>query len=156
MSGLVAAVKNVVPSDCQSSRCRKDGCSVSMKDAPSLRVIVDLDCKALKISGSRCDYLFVSEDKGGVSVALIELKSGTVKASEVEKQLQGGAQYAQQFFTAGDQLFHFAPVLVRGKRRSKQEYNKLRQAKIKLQDKIRQPKVIESGAPITKVLATRT
>lgn len=92
MSGCVAAVKKAVPPDCQSPRCSKDGCSVSMKGAPRLRVIVDLDCAALGISGSRCDYLFVSKDESGVWVVPIELKSGEVKASKVEEQLQVGTQ----------------------------------------------------------------
>ena len=155
MSGLVAAVKNVVPPACQTSRCGKDGCSVSMQGAPPLRVIVDLDCTALDISGSRCDYLFISEDEGGVWVAPIELKSGEVKASKVEEQLQGGAWFAQQFFTAEDQ-FNFVPVLAHGKSVHRLERNKLRWVRIRLRGKIQQPVLIRCGDPMTKVLATRT
>ncbi len=155
MSGLVAAVQNAVPAHCQSSRCSKDRCSVSMKGAPPLRVIIDMDCTTLVISGSRCDYVFISEDENSVWVAPIELKSGEVKASNVEEQLQGGAQFARQFFTAKDQ-FNFVPVLAHGKSVHRLERNKLRQARIRLRGKIQQPVLIRCGDPITKALATGT
>ena len=155
MSGLVAAVRNGVPPACQTSRCNKDGCSVSMKGASHPRVIVDMDCKALDIqSGSRCDYLFVSEDESSVWVALIELKSGEVKASEVGEQLQGGALFAQQLLSIGDQ-FNFVPVLAH-KSIHRLERNKLRRVRIRLRGKTRQPVLIKCGDPVTKALATGT
>lgn len=153
MNGFVAAVKNRVPLDCQTSRCSKDGCSVSMQGAPRLRIVVDMDCKTLGIrSGSRCDYLFVGEDESSVWVAPIELKSGKVVASKVKEQLQGGAQFAQKLITVGDP-FNFVPVLAHGKSIHRLERKKLRQVRIRLRDRIRQPVLIKCGDPMTKALA---
>ena len=151
MNGLVAKVRNVVPPACQTSRHGKDGCSVSMKGAPTPRVTVDMDCKRLGIQGSRCDYLFVGEHQGSAWVVPIELKSGKVRTSEVRDQLQGGAQFAQTLLAAGDQ-FNFVPVLVHGKSIHRLELNKLRQARISLRGKIQQPRLIKCGEPVTRVL----
>ena len=125
-----------------------------MEGAPRLRVIVDLDCAVLGILGSRCDYLFVSRDEGGVWVVPIELKSGEVKASMVQEQLQGGAQFAQQFFTM-EEPFNFVPILAHGKSIHRLERNKLRKVRIQLRDRRQQPVLIKCGDPVTEALATR-
>ena len=64
MSGLVDAVAGRVCDQCHVTRCNKEGCLVSLKDAPQSSVIVDMDCKALQIPSARkrCDYLFVGEE----------------------------------------------------------------------------------------------
>ena len=151
MIGIVAKVKNVVPPACQTSKYSKDGCSVSMKGAPPLRVMIDMDCKELGVQGSRCDYLFVGEHQNRAWVVPIELKSGKVRASEVRDQLQGGAQFAQTILATGDH-FNFGPVLAHGKSIHRLELNKLRQARISLGSKIQQPKLIKCGEPVAKVL----
>ena len=151
MSGIVAKVKNVVPPACQTSKYSKDGCSVSMKGAPPLRVMIDMDCRKLSVQGSRCDYLFVSEHQGSAWVVPIELKSGTVRASEVRDQLQGGARFAQTLLAVGDP-FSFVPVLAHGKAIHRLDLNKLRRIRINLGGKTQQPRLIKCGEPVAKVL----
>ena len=147
MSEIVAKVRDAVPSACQTSKCDKDGCSVSMRGAPRPRVIIDMDCKKLVIQGSRCDYLFVSEDQNSAWVVPIELKSGRFKVSTVKDQLQGGAQFAQALLANGDQ-FNFVPVLAHGKPIHPLDMNRLRAVRINLRGKKQQPRLIGCGDPL--------
>ena len=64
MTELVKVVSDRVPSSCRASNCDKEGCRVSMKDAPPQRVLVDLDCNDLELAptSKRCDYVFVGEN----------------------------------------------------------------------------------------------
>ena len=151
MSAIVARIKKVVPQSCQTSRHSKDGCSVSMKGAPRLRVTVDMDCEDIEIQGHRCDYLFVCGHDNRTWVVLIEMKSGKFRVSDVKDQLQGSALYTQTLLAAGDQ-FIFVPVLAHGKSVHRLDLTKLRQVKVTLRDKIEQPKLIRCGEPVTKAL----
>ena len=144
MNGIVARFKKDIPSACQTSKCDKDGCSVSLKDAPRFRAIVDMDCKELTIRGSRCDYLFVVEDQGHTWVVPIELKSGGIKVPKVREQLQGGAKFAQRLLVKGDQ-FNFVPVLAHGKPIHPLDLDRLRAIRINLQGKRQQPRLIRCG-----------
>ena len=78
---------------CHAERCNKDRCGLDLTEAPSERVIVDMDCDDLKIldGESRCDYVFIGREHSNVCVVPIELKSGGLKASAVLSQLAGGA-----------------------------------------------------------------
>ena len=85
MNGTVAAIANKIPDGCHVTRCNKDRCGIELAEAPSMRVIVDMDCDVLSIPNNwkRCDYLFVGEDQNETWVAPIELKSGRLSVSEV-------------------------------------------------------------------------
>ena len=120
---------------------------MSMSGVPRERVIVDMDCKKLVISGSRCDYLFVSEHRNNAWVIPIELKSGKFNVGKVRAQLQGGAQFAQTLLDNRDQ-FHFLPVLAHGGPIHPADMRKLRKVRIAMEGKIQQPKLIRCGAPL--------
>jgi len=109
MNEIIARIKKRIPSACQTSKCDKDNCSVSLQGTSRLRVIIDMDCKEISIKGSRCDYLFVGEDQGRTWVVPIELKSGGIKVPNVRDQLQGGARFAQKLLVKEDK-FNFVPV----------------------------------------------
>ena len=100
MSGLVDAVRaKVFPTKCLATKCGRDGCGVSLKDAPEPRLIIDFDkpCSPLGKQATRCDYLFIAEsvDRSGW-IAPLELQKGGLDASKVVKQLQAGARAAEK------------------------------------------------------------
>lgn len=97
----------------------KDKCKVHLEGAPSERVIVDMDCKELKLPSEqkRCDYLFFGGECGVIIVAPIELKGGKVESlSAVVEQLEGGAKLASELLPRNlprDISIRFTPILVR-------------------------------------------
>lgn len=86
-----------LPAECFTDRCNRDGCSVSLANAPSPNVVVDMDSDSLGISNdTRCDYLFLSEAESETRVVPIEMKRGALKATHVVAQLQAGADFADE------------------------------------------------------------
>lgn len=153
MSGLVDAVAGRVCDQCHVTRCNKEGCLVSLNGAPRLRVIVDMDCKALQIPSARkrCDYLFVGEENTVSWVVPMELKKGRFKAKDVVGQLRGGARTAEKWLPPGGS-FQFVPVLVHGRRIHPEERKLLRSTKIKLGGQERQTELLCCGGKLKKVL----
>ncbi len=103
--GLVESVRGRIDPECLVSRMRKEGCTVSLKDAPRERLIVDFDKPGGPVGGEgrRCDYLFVADgaqDEAGW-VAPLELKKGALRASEVVRQLRAGAEAAERLVPGG-------------------------------------------------------
>ena len=96
----------------------------------------------VKINTKRCDYvLFCRDDtQNSLAVVLIELKSGTFKASGVADQLQGAADFVVEVFTklsapaieALEALkITCIPVVFYGKGIDKSQRYKLERAKIR-------------------------
>lgn len=143
-----------VPQGCQASRIDKDGCTLSLSTVPRSRVIVDMDCDHLNLqSRRRCDYLLVCGEGSHVWVVPIDLKSGGFRASEVREQLQAGAEFAHvKLPTVGQ--FNFVPILAHGKTARRLELQKLREVRITLRGKRRQPKTLNCGDPAAKAFAT--
>ena len=125
-----------------------------MAGLPPDQILVDLDCSELDISqnGNRCDYVFVGGDKDPVWVAPIELKSGSFKASEVKKQLQGGADVAGAWLPRQNG-FRFVPVLVHGGGMHKHERKALGNVKITLYGRTRQAVWIRCGRALKDALS---
>ena len=104
-----------------------------MDGVPFPRVIVDAN-KAFtdhKIEGKRCDcilfFMNIAEDKL-ISVP-IELKSGSVDASEAFEQLQGGADFADRYAPKNrDSICR--PILIHGQGIHKQQLNWLNGKKV--------------------------
>ena len=116
MNGVVAAVRKNVDKSRLVKRCRREGCAVSLAEAPESRLIVDFDKPAspLGSDSTRCDYLFVAEESGGSGwVAPLELKKGQLHAGEVVRQLQAGARAAECLVPPGIPVA-FRPVAVSG------------------------------------------
>lgn len=113
MTGLVSEVSARVSPDCLTQRCRRPGCSVSLKGAPSPRLIIDFDKPGSPLgqSDTRCDFLFIAEDNDESGwVAPLELKSGSVDASQAIKQLRAGARVAEEIVPQNAKV-NFRPVL---------------------------------------------
>lgn len=86
-----------------------------MKDVPTPRVIIDLDCAELRLGdGARCDYVAAFDYGHATRIVAIELKSGLFKATDVAAQLQGGAKFAESSLPTADAR-DFVPMLARGR-----------------------------------------
>lgn len=100
MTELVAMVRSRVNGTCiAEGKIRKKGCSVSLRERSQNHLVIDLD----KLNApqnqdqTRCDYLFVENILGESGwVVPLELKRGGVEASEVVRQLQAGADFAEK------------------------------------------------------------
>ena len=127
MAGLVESVRSAVAERCLATRCRARGCSVSMKDAPQPNALVNMDCRDLGIKddASKCDFMFVSDD--GDWIVALELKSGSVRASEVVAQLRAGARFADRIIPRNVRA-RFLPIAVYGGKLHRDELNKFRQS----------------------------
>ena len=153
MSSLVASVTQRIDHDCRANHCKKEKCSVSLKDAPAPRLIVDLDCATLRIPASRkrCDYLFVGEVDNTAWVVPIELKRGRFKADEVVEQLQGGSHVADARLPPKSS-FEFVPVLAYGKRVHRKNFSDLRHRNITLRRKKSRIVTLRCGDKLVRAL----
>ena len=153
MKGMVAQVACRVCGCCHAKRCEKDGCRVDLKGAPPVRVIVDMDCDALRISDEqrRCDYLFFGEEQDTTCVVPIELKSGRFSVSAVLKQIEGGIGMAESWLPSGIS-FRFVPVLVHDGTIHRQHLRALRTRKVQLRKQKKGVVLIKCGQSLTKAL----
>ncbi len=124
-----------------------------MRNAPPIRVVIDLDCEHLEIpqGRKRSDYVAVSEEDGTGWVSPIELKSGAFRGREVAEQLQGGADTADEWLPNASS-FNFVPILAHGKSVPKPQLRTLRAAKIRLGDRVSQAVLIRCGEPLRNAL----
>ena len=118
---------------CGVRNCRVDGTGV-----PSDRVVVDVD-SAFKThggAGNHCDRIlfYLRTDGDALVVVLIELKSGTFGATDVAKQLQGGADFAKRFIPTGLKTT-CVPILFHGNGNHQTQFKKLRREKINFDGK---------------------
>ena len=153
MSGAVEALKGSVPERCHATICNKDGCKVGLKGLQSNRIIVDMDCEALKIPNNqkRCDYLYVGE-KRKTQVVPIELKSGKVpSASDAVEQLQKGADQADGWLPP-KLRFEFVPVLVHGGGTHREILKSLRSLNVQFRGKLTRVKLLKCDDQLTTAL----
>ena len=141
MSGTVAAVANRIPGCCHTIHCNRDKCRVELKDAPSVRLLIDMDCGALEIprQEKRCDFLFIGEEATTTWIVPIELKSGRLRATDVLDQLEGGVRALDPYLPQGIS-FQLVPVLAHGKSIHPQDLKTLRSRKIQLRGGKRKPR----------------
>ena len=153
MNRLVAFTRLAVPASCQARRCSRDGCSISMNGIIGERIIVDMDCKELDIPKcrKRCDFIFIGK---GNWVAPIELKRGSLEASEVIEQLKTGAAIAERKFVPDQAKVKFRPLVAYGGKIHKSQYLALQksQSLIKFNGGNYEAKPIRCGSPLAQVL----
>ena len=111
MNGLLSAVRSRVAQSCIVSRCRKDGCGVSLPQSAHNRLIIDCDKPGSSFgpNDTKCDYLLFEETRA----VPIELKSGRIKASGVIGQLQAGASKVENLIPSGTAV-QLQPLLACG------------------------------------------
>lgn len=154
MRGLVAHVAGQVSGECHVRRCNKEGCAVSMANAPRPSVLIDLDCEPLGLSRqTRCDYLFVAEDDGVAAwVVPMELKGGRLNANHVTTQLQAGADLADGWLS-DTTPFRLVPVLAHKKPIHRQGRENFRRKTVCLRGRKRRIVRIRCGAALRTALA---
>ncbi len=113
MTGLLQTVRSQIPASCIAGSIRKEGCRVSLPDAPDNRLIIDFDQPGSPLSQNqtRCDYLFIAELSSQAGfVSPIELKAGRASPGDVKDQLQAGADIAARLIPTNCQV-QLQPVL---------------------------------------------
>lgn len=125
---LASNLKQQLDQRSLAARCRRKGCSLSLKGVQGEWTLVDLDSPWSPISqtATRCDFLFIGALRRGEPecIAPIELKRGDVNANEVIAQLRAGALLAEAY-TSTKTAVRFVPILASG-RLHKAQHNQLR------------------------------
>ena len=149
MSGLVQRVRERVDARCVATRIRKEGCRVSLEDAPQPYLIVDFDKPGSPLgpSDERCDYLLVANaaDFDGWVVPL-ELKRGRFDAGGISDQLQAGAGAAERLLPRNFAV-EFQPIAVFGGGTTKAERLEARKKKnwVRFRGSAREMLLMKSG-----------
>jgi len=124
VTNLVEIVRSKIKGQCVAKRCKKDGCSVSLKCAPKQHLIIDFDKlgSPLGQADKRCDYLFVANESASRSwLVPLELKKSRADAKEVVKQLKAGADIAKKLVPSNIEI-NFRPIVAhRGIRKAERE-----------------------------------
>ena len=117
-----------------SASCEENDCIASLEDVPMPRVVVDVNkaFPAHRIEGKRCDYIvfFMNAAEDRLVTVPIELKGGSVDASEVSEQLQGGSDFANRLAPRKCGTI-FRPILIHGRGIHKNQKKGLNRAKIR-------------------------
>ena len=114
MTGLVDEVRSRNLGGCLVDQCEKNGCSVSLRDAPTQRLVIDFDepNPLVRQNQRRCDYLFIADERDNRSwVVPMGFKNSNMKVSRVVSQLNAGAKVAQRL-VSGRRAIVFRPVAV--------------------------------------------
>ena len=154
MCALMERLKDEIPKRVVVKNCVKDGCKVSLKNAPSPHLVIDVDDPSFGLENeSHCDFLFISCDcaNGANWVVPLELKRGSPDATEMVEQLQAGSGFAQVRIPAKHKT-QFLPVGVYGGRLHKDQMDKLRKARISFRSKKYEIKLIRCGTPLKTAL----
>ena len=157
MANLVRRIRENLPDECfVTGRLRKKGCSVSLRNAPTPSITIDMDNKKAPVrqSETKCDYIFIG---GSDDVLLIplELKKGELDASDIVKQLQAGANIAAARIIPKRAQVQFRPVAFCGGKFRKVETRRLSQSKIRFRGKHFDIKLSRCGSPLINALPKR-
>ena len=153
---LIKKIAGRVPDSCCVLRCMERGCGVRLEGMPSRhhRLAIDLDCQELGINHEkRCDYLLIGQTGATIYVALIELKGGRVdSATEVARQLQGGADFLADRWLPSTVSCQFRPVLAYRKMH-REILKQLRKKTVRLHGRTEPIKLVECGSKLMDVFA---
>ena len=155
---MMKSVRGKLDARCLRKQCRAGKCSISLKGVSRQFVLIHMDSPGSPPSQheTRCDYLFIGyldDTDGSPWTVPIELKSGEISASTVAKQLQAGADVADQIIPHNANT-NFTPVVASG-RISKIEQRRLRNKSNKVQFRGRSVIVqrIKCGTSLAQVLS---
>ena len=148
MTGLVDTVRGKVENACvKSGGLRKEGCSLSLQDAPQSRLIIDFDKPGspLRWRQTRCDYLFVAEVPGKPGwVVPLELKKGRLDASKAVEQLKAGASVAEKLVP--DTLtVNFRPVVASGGNKAERAELRAGRNKVRFRGSVEYVRLLKCG-----------
>ena len=154
MADLVNQIRKKLPNECfTKGKLCKEGCSVSLKDAPTPSITIDMDKPQAPVrqNETKCDYIFI----GGcddVFLVPLELKRGKLDASDVAKQLQAGANIAAARIIPKREQVQFLPVAVCGGKFHRVEIRRLLQSKIHFKSQSSNVQLLKCGDPLIKAL----
>ena len=154
MCDLMERLKGEIPKRAIVNKCAKEGCEVSLRNAPSPHLVINVDDPFFGLENeSHCDFLFISCACAGEDnwVVPLELKRGSPNATEMTNQLQAGAGFAQVRIPAKHKT-QFRPVGVYGRRLHKDQMDKLKKARISFRSKKYEIKLIRCGTPLKNAL----
>ena len=139
MSKILSEIRTRLGEENLTNSCGVRNCRVDPAGLSSNRVVVDVDSafNTHNKSGNRCDRILFYMDpvRNVLVVVLIELKSGTFdSATDVAKQLRGGADFVKRFIPTGLKTT-CVPIVFHGNGNHKAQFKKLRREKINFDGK---------------------
>ena len=153
MTGLVNQIKKNLPNGCLArGKLRKKGCSVSLTDAPTPSITIDMDKPQAPVGQheTKCDYIFIG-GSGNVFLVPLELKRGKLDASDALKQLQAGANIAARIIPKRERV-QFQPVAVCGGKFHRIDRHQLSQRKIRFRSQSSNVQLLRCGQRLIDVL----
>ena len=129
MVSLCDRVEKKISSECITTQCDRDGCSLNLDGAPDPYFLVDMDHPSgpAPQNETRCDYIFIG---GNNWVAPVELTRGKADAAKFSRQLRAGSKIADQIIPVNEQI-RFRPIAVYGREPRHAEINRLRNVSIR-------------------------
>ena len=154
MPNLVDQIKRTLPKEClKKGKLTKEDCTVSLQGAPTPSITIDMDNKKAPVgqSETRCDYIFIG---GSVNVFLVplELMEGKPDTTKIVRQLQAGANIADDRIIPERAQVQFRPIAFCGGKFSKVETRRLSQRKILFRGKRFDIKLARCGSPLINAL----
>lgn len=153
---LTGRLNKEIPAEAVTVSCAKEGCRVSLKDAPSPHWVIDMDHSFFGLANKpHCDFLFIGWD-GNRKVDWIvplELKKGSVDAAGLEKQLKAGSAFAEEWIAAKRKV-QFLPVGVYGGKLKPRQRDLLRRSRISFHGKKYELKLIRCNSRLTKAFGS--
>lgn len=154
MANLVSRIQSTIHKTCHARKCEMSGCSVGLKNAPQPFFLIQMDCDKLPIgqNETRCDYIFIG-GSDRVWLVPMELKKGDLGTSEVMKQLQAGARFAENIIPRNEQVSFF-PIAVFGGKAHPIELRKLRQSanRIRFRGQRFNIQLLKCGSPLAEAI----
>ena len=104
MNNMLKHIQDKIGAEHCRQSCSKDNCKVYLSNTPSLRLIVDPESKEGKGLANyfpddkkKCDsIIFFQNSTGKLVIALLEFKTGEVKATPISEKLQAAACFAER------------------------------------------------------------
>ena len=150
MSEVLSRIRERIGEENLINSCSGRGCRVDMTGVPRERIVVDVDLAfpANRATGKRCDRILIYGDtaKNRLVMALIELKSGTFKATDVSEQLQESVGLLSGLIP---QVFEmtYVPVLFHGKGISKLQLRDINRTPVRFRNQRFPIRLKRCGAP---------
>ncbi len=148
MNGFAHGVRQrIADRRCLVADVDKDGCSVSLTDAPPSRAVVDLDADGSPLGPTRvkCDYLFFADPN---LFAPIEFKNGEPNVKSAARQLRAGAGAADAL-APRDRAIVCRPVLVSRSLRRQHQID-LRKEAVQFRGRPERIRRLACGASLTE------
>ncbi len=140
--------------ECICSSCERKGCKLVLDSLDTHHlIIIDADeyKKREDVKGRICDF-FLFYLAGGTSLAIVELKSGLVKALVAKAQVENSSRVAFRIMDAHT-VSNFLPIILYGRGISRLDSQVLRQVKVRFQGKDWMIIVEPCGSHFTEIIS---